>query len=190
MNQFKGLHVVIALLALSLSGCFESDKPLISALDSVTPVPEGRYTYEDTDKSPKSIIITHDGTTTLMTSIKDDGSAKIDRFLMQGLGRDYYIVMDNTYDYTLIHVASKSILEFDASLYCDSLFDLARSEGKSISEYGVAQVDTKTSHRHCKFNDLDSVKVAFAALLNSGTELPSGNTLVERLQVLRIYKRQ
>ena len=64
MTRYRGLLAGLLLSVLPLTGCFKSDTPLISVFDSVTPVPEGRYTYVDTDKSTKSVMITHDGTVT------------------------------------------------------------------------------------------------------------------------------
>ena len=189
MHRYKGLLAVLLLSVLPLSGCFKSDTPLISVFDSVTPVPEGRYTYVDTDKSTKSVIITHDGTVTKMISIKDDGSAKIDRLLMQELDKGYYIVMDATNDYSLIKVNPQSIIYFNASILCDKLLGVARSVGKSISEYGVVRVTGDKSHL-CFFDDIDSIKGAFAALADSGTQLSNGTFLVNGLEIGGIYKRQ
>jgi hypothetical protein len=186
MHRYKGLLAVLLLSVLPLSGCFKSDTPLISVFDSVTPVPEGRYTYVDTDKSTKSVIITHDFTATKMISIKDDGSTHIDRLLMQELDKGYYIVMDSSNDYALIKVNPNTIVYFDASKYCNKLLDVARSAGKSISEYGVVRVDGSK----CEFNDLDSIKGAFAALANSGTKLSNGTFLVDGLVIGGIYRRQ
>ena len=61
MHRSKGLLGVLLLAVLPLAPCFKSDNPLITVFDSVTPIPEGRYTYVDTDKSTKSVIVTHDG---------------------------------------------------------------------------------------------------------------------------------
>lgn len=85
---------VLLLSVLPLSGCFKSATPLISVFDSVAPVPEGRYTYVDTNKATKSVIIAHDGGATKMITTKDDGSVKIDRLLMEELDKGCYIVMD------------------------------------------------------------------------------------------------
>ncbi|MGA7181687.1 MAG: hypothetical protein WBX11_19175 [Thiobacillaceae bacterium] len=186
MPRYRGLLAVLLLSVLSLSGCFKSDSPLISVFGSVTPIPEGRYTYVDTDKSTKSVIITHDGSVTKMISIKDDGSVHIDQLLMQELDNGYYIVMDSSNDYALIKVNPKTIVYFDASKYCNKLLDVARSAGKSISEYGVVRVDGSK----CEFNDIDSIKGAFAALANSGTKLSNGTFLVDGLVIGGIYHRQ
>ena len=186
MHRYKGLLAVLLLSVLPLTGCFKSDTPLISVFDSVAPVPEGRYTYVDTDKSTKSVMITHDGTVTKQIWIKDDGSAHIERLLMQELDKGYYIVMDPSNDYALIKVNPQSIVYFDASKYCNKLLDVARSAGKSISEYGVVRVDGSK----CEFNDLDSIKGAFAALANSGTQLSNGTFLVNGLEIGRVYHRQ
>lgn len=186
MHRYKGLLAVLLLSVLPLSGCFKSETPLITVFDSVTPVPEGRYTYVDTDKSTQSVIITHDGTVTKMISIRDDGSAKIDRLLMQELDKGYYIVMDPSNDYALIKVNLKSIVYFDGSKYCNKLLGVARSAGKSISEYGVVRVDGG----QCIFDDIDSIKGAFAALANSGSKMSDGTFLVDGLVIGRIYKRQ
>lgn len=183
------LAVALLLAVLPLSGCFKSDTPLITVFDSVTPIPEGRYTYVDTDKSTNSVIITHDGTVTKMTSIKADGSAKIDKFLMQEIDKGYYILMDANNNYTLIRVNPKNVIEFNGSILGDKLLAVARSAGKNISDYGVVRVTGDQSHT-CWFDDLDSLKGAMAALQNSGTELSNGTFLVNGLEIARIYNRQ
>ena len=189
MHRYKGLLTVLLLPVLPLSGCFKSNTPLITVFDSVTPVPEGRYTYVDTDKSTKSVIITHDGTVTKMISTKSDGSVKVDRLLMQELDRGYYIVMDAENDYSLIRVNPQSVIYFNGSILCDKLLDVARSEGKNISEYGVVRVTGDKFHL-CLFGDIDSIKGALAALANSGTKLSNGTFLVNGLEIGNIYKRQ
>jgi hypothetical protein len=188
-GSLKGLLAVLLLSVLPLSGCFKSDTPLISVFDSVTPVPEGRYTFVDTDKSTKSVIITHDGTVTKQISIKDDGSVKITRFLMQELDKGYYIVMDADNEYSLIRVNPKSIIYFNGLVLCDNLLGVARSVGKSISEYGVVRVTGDKTHT-CWFDDVDSIKGAMAALANSGTQLSNGTFLVNGLEIGIIYNRQ
>jgi len=166
------------LLLLTLVGCFQSDHPLLNIFNSVTPVAEGRYNYEElSDKSKKSLTITHDGTVTKMISTKADGSVQISKLYMHELGDNFYIVMDPSNDYSLIHVNSKAVLEFDET-YCDDLLDLARSTGKSISEYGVAKVVGEKSHS-CQFTDLDDLKTAMVALINN-----------DKIVVARIYKPQ
>lgn len=189
MHRYKGSLTVLLLSVFPLSSCFKSATPLISVFDSVAPVPEGLYTYVDTNKATKSVIITHDGGATKMITTKDDGSVKIDRLLMEELDKGYYIVMDAENDYALIKVNPQSVILFNASILCDKLLDVARSAGKSISEYGVVRMSGDKSHL-CVFNDIDGVKGAMAALANSGTQLSNGTFLVNGLEIGTIYKRQ
>jgi len=163
--------------------------PLISFFDSVTPIPEGRYTYLNDDKTTNSVIITHDWNYTKLITIKDDGSAKIDKFLMEKVDKDYYIVMDAKNESTLIHVNANNFIEFDGTKLGDKLLDVARSAGKDISDYGVVRVTGDNLHT-CWFNDIDGMKRAMAALANSGTEMSNGTFLVNGLVIAHIYKRQ
>jgi hypothetical protein len=184
-----GLLMVLLLSVLPLAGCFKSDKPLITIFDSVTPIPEGSYTYVDTNKVTHSIIITHDWNTTKVISVGADGSPKLERFLMVKLDKGYYIAMDAENDYTLIHVNSKNFIVFDATKLGDKLVALAQSEGKNISDYGVVRVTGESFHI-CWFDDLDGLKRAMAALGNSGTKMPNGDFLVNGLVIGRIFERQ
>jgi len=165
-------------LPLALCACFKSDFALITIFDSVTPISEGRYTYVDTDKATKSVIITHDGTVTKMTTIKDDGSAQIQKLLIRELGQDFFIVMDGENDYGLVQVHDGTVLEFDGSSYCDDLLNLARSERTNISEYGVIQVIGENSHA-CKFASFAGVARAMVALANN-----------HKIVAIRTYQRQ
>lgn len=190
MKRINRLLAALLLLSvLALSGCFKSDTPLISVFDSVTPIPEGQYTYVNTDKTTNSVVITHDCNVTKMITIKADGSAKIDNFLMEKLDKGYYIVMDANNEYTLIRVNPKNFIEFDGSMLGDKLLAVAQSADKNVSDYGVVRVTGDTSHT-CWFNDIDSMKGAMAALANSGTEMSNGTFLVNGLVIARIYNRQ
>jgi hypothetical protein len=181
--------LAVSLLSVLLCGCFKSDTPLISFFDSVAPIPEGQYTYVNTDKTTNSVIITHDCNATKMITIKADGSAKINTLLMVELDKGYYIVMDADKDYTLIRVNAKNFIEFDGSKLGDKLLAVAQSAGKNISDYGVVRVTGDKSHT-CWFNDLDGMKRAMATLANSGTEMPNGTFLVNGLEIAHIYERQ
>jgi hypothetical protein len=176
---FRNSRVALALaLPLALCACFKSDFALITIFDSVTPIAEGRYTYVDTDKAAKSVIITHDGTVTKMTKVKDDGSAQIQNLLIHYLGEDFFVVMDAENDYALVQVHDRTVLEFDESSYCDDLLNLARSNRKNISEYGVVQVIGENSHT-CKFDSFNGVARAMAALASD-----------QKIVAIRIYQRQ
>ena len=181
--------MVLLLLVLPLSGCFKSDTPLISFFDSVAPIPEGRYTYINDDKTTNSVILTHDCNATKLITIKADGSVKISTLLMAKLDKGYYIVMDPDNDYTLIRVNPNNFIEFDGSQLGDKLLAVAQSAGKNISDYGVVRVTGDTSHT-CWFNDIDSMKGAMAALANSGTEMSNGTFLVNGLVIAHVYERQ
>jgi len=91
--------------------------------------------------------------------------------------------------HSLIRVLPNAILQFDESTYCDNLLSVARSAGKSISEYGVVEVIGEKPHV-CKFNDRASVEGAMAALANHNVKLPDGGTGADLLVLERIYKRQ
>jgi hypothetical protein len=169
MRHFKTALAIAA--PLFLAGCFKSDYPLLNIFNSSTPIGDGRYVLSDLDKDgkpvpPKEYVVTHDLTTTKMISTKDDGSIQVANLLIHELGDNFYIVMDASNDYSLIHVNPKAILEFDESKNCDDLIDLAKSEGKDISAYGVASVDGDSSHT-CKFTSLDGLETAFGALANA-----------------------
>jgi hypothetical protein len=177
--MFKYIRATLVLaLPLAVSGCFKSDFPLFTVFSSVTPIVEGRYTYVDTDKVTKSVIITHDGTATKMTTIKTDGSAQIQNLLIADLGAQFYLVMDAGNNYALIHVHDRTVLEFDESKYCDDLLNWARSDGKNVSYYGVTQVTGDDTHT-CKFTSFDDIARAMAALANN-----------DKIVVIRIYQRQ
>lgn len=189
MSRYRGLLAVLLLSMLPLSGCFKSAMPLITMIDSVAPIPNGRYAYVDDNKATKYVTIAHDGTATKRTMTDADGSVNVDWFLMQKLDRSYYVVMDAKNNYALISVNSNSFTLFKASALCEKLLGVARSAGKSISEYGVIQVDGDTSQT-CWFDDIYNVKVAFVALLNSGTRLSNGDFLVDGIEIGPVFKRQ
>lgn len=177
------------LTMLALSGCFKSDKPLISSFDSVAPIPEGHYISVNADKTTNSVIITHDWNTTKFITTKADGSVKITNLRMAKVDKGYYIVMDPDNEYTLIRVNPKNVIEFDGTKLGDKLLDVARAAGKDISDYGVVRVTGDSSHT-CWFDDIDDMKRAMVALANSGTEMSNGTFLVNGLVIANIYERQ
>ncbi len=188
-NRFNKLLAVLSLSFLAMTGCFKSDAPLISFFDSVAPIPEGQYRYVNADKTTNSVIITHDCNATKMITVLPDGSAKINTLLMVELGKSYYIVMDADKDYTLIRVNAKNFMEFDGSKLGDKLLEVAQAAGKDVSDYGIVRVTGDTS-KTCWFNDLDGMKRAFAALMNSGTQLSDGTFYVTGLVIAHTYERQ
>ncbi len=156
---------------LLFAGCFKSDFPLLTIFNSTTPIADGHYASADlgADGKPEPVkhyAITHDFTTTKMISTKDDGSIQVANLLIHELGDGFYIVMDASNDYSLIHVNPKAVLEFDEQKFCDDLISVAQSEGKDISAYGVSSVTGDQSHT-CKFTDLDGLQSAFVALINA-----------------------
>src|SRR4051812_12041495 len=98
MSQVVRVAVVL-FCALALSGCFKSDNPFITVFDSVAPIPEGTYTYQDTDGKQKTAIITTELTLTKMITVDANGNPKLSYLLMRGVGDNHYIVQndDNIY---------------------------------------------------------------------------------------------
>lgn len=150
--------------AIALSGCFKSSAPLMTASDSVAPVPEGGYSFLDSDKKRKTAIVTHDGTATKFITIEDDGSASIETLLMRSVGQGYYLVTDSANDYGLIQIRDNEVIEYEHDMYCEDIVTIAQMAGSRPSDYGVASVSGSSS-KTCTFTSMDNVVKAMQTLI-------------------------
>lgn len=151
-------------LLLMLTGCFQSEQPLISVLESQAPVPQGIYTYTE-DGATKQVAVSVDWPATILTTTKSDGSLEVDRFYMRVI-RDggYYVVMDKSSNYALIRVGDGQVDLYKTGDDCDQLQDLGEVPEETEYEYDVEITgDTGST---CKFKDFDNLARAYNALLD------------------------
>jgi hypothetical protein len=159
--------LIVALLPLMLAACFSSEAPLISEGDSVTPVAAGRYRYSESDEESLYILVTINGSVTIVTSSEGEGDEQVSTYLMRNLRDDYFIVMDQKgFDYSLIRVRGQQVDEFEESSLCEKLQALATARGVDISSFGVVNV-TKDDVTTCYFDDIEKAAGAFGALLDA-----------------------
>ena len=178
MSRLLRTGLLVASLV-GLSGCFESDEPLIDFARSSTPLTEGRYTYAD-GSATKTATIRNEGLWTEMTSFRDDGSRQVQRLLLYDLHQKFFLVMDPMNHYAIIHVDGRTVLEYNTTRYCDDYLDLQRS-GRAIPQFDAMRVvDGVTSNSHaCKFYSLYGLLSAAVALIENN-----------RIVVSRTYQRQ
>jgi len=161
-------------LALTLAGCFVSEKPLIAEADSVTPVEPGRYVNPSMDPDAYALV-TVNGNVTVLSSSDDNGNAEEMAFLMRNLRNDYFIVMDrDDSSYTLVRVHDGSVDEYDAGQYCKKLHAVAKKHGVDVSSFGVVN-EQKEETSICYFDNYDKLAGAFATLLDEA-DLEIGET--------------
>jgi hypothetical protein len=163
------IRVAAALFcALALSGCFKSDYPLITVFDSVAPIPEGTYTYQDNDGKQKTAVITTELTVTKMITVDANGNPKLAYLLMRDVGDNYYVVQDAQNNYALIHIDDGVIEEYNEEDYCDDLKEDSALEGRSFSDYG-AESNNSDRTSICKFTSFDGLVDAFQTLDDLGS---------------------
>jgi len=177
MSQLTRLAVAL-FCTLVLSGCFKSTYPLITVFDSVAPIPEGTYTYKDTDGKQKSAVITNELTVTKMITVDADGNPKLAYLLMRDIGDNYYIVQDAQNNYALIEINNGVIEEYSEPDYCDFLKEDSELEGRSFSDYGAVS-NKAESTSVCTFTSFDGLVAAFQTLDDLGS-----------LDVVREYHRR
>lgn len=151
--------------ALALSGCFVSDKPLISEADSQTPIAPGRYVNSAMDPDTYALV-TVNGNVTVLASSDDKGETEEMALLMRKLRDDYFIVMDRSdSSYTLVRVHDRLVDEFRSDQYCKKLHAVAKKRGVDVASFGVVN-EQKDDTSICSFDDYDKLAGAFAALLD------------------------
>ena len=165
MSHF--IRVAVALVcALALSGCFKSDYPLITVFDSVAPIPEGTYTYQDNDGKQKTAVITTELTVTKMITVDANGNPKLSYLLIRDVGDDTYVVQDGENNYALIQINDGVIEEYDEQDYCDDLKEDSAIEGMSLSDYGANNAEGTSI---CKFTSFEGLVQAFQTLDDLGS---------------------
>lgn len=152
-------------LPLLLAGCFASDEPLIAEADSVAPIAPGRYFNPQMDDASMYVLVTVNGTVTVLTSSDEEGRAEETAFLMRNLSGDHFIVMDRKdFTYSLVRVRGGAIDEYQEDKYCEKLQDIAKKRGVDIASFGVVRA-TADDIPICYFDDYGRLAGAFEALV-------------------------
>jgi len=167
IRNFRGAGLAL-LCALALSGCFKSDYPLITVLNSVAPIPEGTYSYKESGGKEKFIVITRELTVTKMISVDDNGVPKLSYFLIRDVGDGWYIVQDGRNAYGLIQLTNDVVIEYDETKYCGDLKEALEEEQRPLSDVGATSPATGDNSGICTFSSFDDLLAAFQVLENHG----------------------